>query len=164
MMRIGHPVPAFRVPALVEGTLAFFDFASMRGRRVALSFLPPLDLLNRTMLERHAQHFDRQQAALLGVVPHDSFFTGPWHRWLWPRGLILLSDPLRRISRRYGIRPCSAAIRCQSFVIDEDGLLRYHLVHDLSDCGMSGLLEILRASRHAHPDSGAASELVTVKN
>lgn len=147
MIRIGYPVPNFRVPALAEGTLTYFDRTGIKGCCLVLSFLPPLGLLEFSTLARYAQSFDQEKAVFAGVVSEGSFFDGPWQRRCWPQGLILLSDPLGRLSRSYGVGSISAVTRCQSFVIDPEGILRYHLVHDLNGRGMAALLEILKVSQ-----------------
>ena len=100
-MKIGCPAPHFRAPALVEGALTYFDSAHVRGRRVALSFLPTLGLLEGAVLEYQAASFEQVKAALFAVVPERTFLAGPWQREIWPRGLTLLSDPLGRLSRYY---------------------------------------------------------------
>jgi alkyl hydroperoxide reductase subunit AhpC len=147
MIRIGYPVPNFRVPALAEGALTYFDSAGIKGRCLALSFLPPIGLFEFSLLGKYCQSFDQKRTVFAGVASEDSFFAGPWQRRCWPQGLILLSDPLGRLSRSYGISSISAAARCQSFVIDAEGILRYHLVHDLNSRGLSALLEILKVSQ-----------------
>lgn len=147
MTKIGHPVPHFRAPALVGGTLLLLDSAGLRGRSFTLCFLPPLGLLERAVLERHVQNFAEEKAFFLGVVDEGALFFGPWQRDLWPKGLTLTADPLGRLARSFGVSHRPAPARCQSFVIDKDGLLRYHLVHDLNGRGMGALLEILKACR-----------------
>jgi len=157
-MKIGRPSPPFRLPALVEGTLTYLDSARFKGRCVALCFLPPLGLLESAVLERYSPIFDQQKADLLGIVPENAFFSGTWHRWIWPNGLILLSDPLGRLSRSFGVSHRPAPSRCQSFVIDPEGILRYHLVHDLNGRGMRALLEILKATASASHGQEAPSD------
>ena len=146
-MKIGCPAPHFRAPALVEGALTFFDSAHGRGRRGALAFLPTLGLLEGAVLEYQAASFEQVKAALFAVVPERTFLAGPWQREIWPRGLTLLSDPLGRLSRYYGVPQPLSSGRCHSFVMDQESSLRYHLVHDLNGRGMSALLEILKACR-----------------
>ncbi len=146
-MMNGCPAPRFRVPVLVGGTLTYLDSACLRGRSVTLCFLPPLGLLERAVLERHVQDFEDEKAFFLGVVDEGAFFFGPWQRDPWLRGLTLTGDPLGRLSRSFGISHRQSPARCQSFVIDPKGILRYHLVQDLNGRGMSALLEILKACR-----------------
>lgn len=157
MTKIGRPAPPFRVPALVGGNLIHLDSARLRGRCLALCFLPSLGLLERGILEYHAQTFERENIHFLGVMPEGTFFSGPWQRGVWPEGLTPVSDPLGRLSRSFGVSRRPLTSRCQSFVIDKNGLLRYHLVHDLNGRGMSALLEILKTSKAPDPKRSAIS-------
>ena len=146
-MTIGLPAPHFRVPALVAGNLLLLDSARLRERCFILCFLPPLGLCERTILERRIRDFEDEKTSFLGVVDEGALFFGPWQKDLWPRGLTLTADPLRRLSRSFGVSRYQAADRCRSFVIDATGTLRYHLVHELNDRGMNAVLEILKASQ-----------------
>ncbi len=147
MTKIGHPAPHFRAPALVGGNLLLLDSTGLRGRSFTLCFLPPLGLLERAVLEHGVQDFEAEKAFFLGVVDEGALFFGPWQKDLWPRGLTLTADPLGRLSRSFGMPRSRPPARCQSFVVDALGILRYHLVHDLNGRGMSALLEILKACR-----------------
>jgi hypothetical protein len=149
MTKIGRPVPHFRAPALAGGNLLLLDSACLRGRSFTLCFLPPLGLLERAVLEHRVQDFEAEKAFFLGVVDEGALFFGPWQKDLWPRGLTLTADPLGLLSRSFGVSRYRPPVRCQSFVVDALGILRYHLVHDLNDRGMGALLEILRVTPSA---------------
>jgi alkyl hydroperoxide reductase subunit AhpC len=125
----------------------YLDCPGNAGQCIALCFMPPLGLLEWAVLERQVPTFGAQKAVFVGVVSEQSFFFGPWQRRFWPEGLTLLSDPLGRLSRQYGVPRRFETPRCHSFLIDAEGLLRYHLVHDLNGRGMGALLEILKACR-----------------
>jgi alkyl hydroperoxide reductase subunit AhpC len=146
-MKMNHPAPRVRVPALVGGTLTYLDLAHFKGGSIALCFLPEIGLLERAVLGYYMPHFEQEKAVVLGVVPEATFFQGPWQRGAWPTELILLSDPLGLLSRTYGVPRALPPGRYHGFVIDPDGLLRYHLVHDLNGRGVSALLEIVKACR-----------------
>jgi alkyl hydroperoxide reductase subunit AhpC len=157
MTKIGLPAPHFRVPALVKGNLIHLDSVRLRRRCLALCFLPRLGLLERGILEYHAQTFERENAHFLGVMAEGAFFSSPWQRGVWPGGLTPVSDPLGRLSRSFGVPRRPFTTRCQSFIIDTEGFLRYHLVHDLNGRGMSALLEILKTSKAPDPKRSAIS-------
>mgnify|MGYP001579829079 CR=1 FL=1 len=160
-MKIGQLAPRFRVPALVKGEVVYLDSAHFLGNPIALCFLPALDLLEYALLERHVPNFDEQKVLFLGVVSDESFFSGPWRKRLWPRGLTLLSNPLGRLYAHYGVPHLPDPLRCRSFAIDPQGLVRYHLVHDLNGRGMSALLEILKASQTSGTQRSAISVRAT---
>jgi alkyl hydroperoxide reductase subunit AhpC len=145
----------------VDGTLTYLDCARFRGLGVALSFLPAIGPLERSMLEYHASSFEREKAVFLGVVPESTFIWGPWQRVIWPKRFVLLSDPLGRLSKSYGVPRTLPSGRCHSFVIDPDGILRYHLVHDLNGRAMSALLEVLKACRTPERPATSAREAAT---
>jgi alkyl hydroperoxide reductase subunit AhpC len=144
-MKVNEHAPQVRGPALVDGTLTYLDSARFRGLGVALSFLPAIGPRERSMLEYHASAFEREKAVFLGVVPESTFLWGPWQRVVWPKRFVLLSDPLGRLCKSYGVPRTLPSGRCHSFVIDHEGILRYHLVHDLNGRGMKALLETLKA-------------------
>ena len=164
MTKIGQPVPHFRAPALVGGNLLLLDSAGLRGRSFTLCFLPPLGLCERAVLERRVRDFEDEKTSFLGVVDEGALFFGPWQKDLWPRGLTLTADPLGRLSRSFGVSRYQAADRCRSFVIDATGILRYHLVHDLTDRGMNALLEILKASKSSRIDRPTFSDLLATRS
>jgi alkyl hydroperoxide reductase subunit AhpC len=159
MVKIGHPVPHFRAPALAGGNLLLLDSTGLRGRSFTLCFLPPLGLLERAALEHRVQDFEAENAFFLGVVDEGALFFGSWQKDLWPRGLTLTADPLGRLSRSFGVSRYQATDRCRSFVIDATGALRYHLVHELNDRGMNAALEILKASQTLSPDQAMFNDL-----
>ena len=149
-MKINQPAPVIRVPALMDGTLTYLSTADLHTGCVALCFLPNFGNLQWLVLERSAAEFQAQDSLLVGVISEDLILSGPWHRKLWPGGLTLVSDPLRRLARSYGLIGHHAVTRCHSFVIDPQRILRYHLVHDLNDSGFRALLEMASCD----PDTG----------
>jgi len=160
-MKIGQLAPRFRVPALVKGEVFYLGSNSFGDHPIALCFLPTLGMVECAVLERQASTFEREKTNFLGVVSEAFFFSGPWQHVIWPQGLTLLSDPLGRLARAYNVRSNQGHGRCHSFVIDPEGILRYHLVHDLNGRGMGALLEILRACRSGKtPQSDAPHSVI----
>jgi alkyl hydroperoxide reductase subunit AhpC len=149
-MKINQPAPVIRVPALMGGTLSYLSTADLHSGSVALCFLPLFGDLQWLMLERSTAEFQAQDSALVGVISEEVILSRPWHRKLWPAGLTLVSDPLMRLARSYGLICHQAVTRCHSFVIDPQGIVRYHLVHDLNDSGFRAVLEMASCD----PDSG----------
>lgn len=147
MRHIGNPSPRFRAPALVEGQLAYLTSKQFTGRWTALCFLPYVGLVEPNFLDHQADRFRQIDTALLVV----SSGARPLHR-LWidrpakPRAP-LLADPLGRLHRSFGVTVAQMPVRCQTFLIDRAGLLRFHLVHDFTDRGLCALQEILQMSQ-----------------
>src|SRR5579884_145484 len=128
MLLIGHRAPRFRVPALRDGALTYLDSAGLRGRWVVLCCLPRLSLVEATIVDRQAATFADYRAEFLAVAPDDR--------------------TLRRLHRAYGLVQDQTLTRCRTFLIDPDGLLRFHLVHDLTGRGLGAIMEILRLFQH----------------
>lgn len=155
MVQIGKPAPSFRAPALVAGRLSYLDSTQFAGRWTALCFLPYVGIVEPDFLDQQANNLDRIDTTLLIV----SSGTRPLHRmWIGdtakPR-LPLLTDPLGRLHRSFGVTAAQLPARCQTFLIDRAGLLRFHLVHDFTDRGLGALQEILTMSQLR--DSGKES-------
>lgn len=136
----------FRVPALAEKELIYLDSKQFAGRWVALSFLPNLGLMESAFLDHQAEIFGQIDTALLMV----SSGARPLHRWLncpmKPR-VPLLADPLGRLHRSFGVTVAHLPARCHTFLIDRAGILRFHLIHDFTDRGLSALHEIVTLSQ-----------------
>jgi alkyl hydroperoxide reductase subunit AhpC len=148
MIRIGHTAPRFRVPALVNGTLIYIDSTRFSHHWIVLCFVPRLGLNEVSFLDWQAnsRHFARENCSLLAVGSADYTLHQPWLSRVGKVKPILLADPLGHLHRTYKIS-IDPALRCQSFVIDSEGLLRFQIVHDLNGRGISVLSEILDATR-----------------
>lgn len=160
MVHIGKSAPSFRAPALVSGTLSYLDSTQFAGRWTTLCFLPYVGIVEPEFLDQQATNLDRIDTTLLIV----SSGTRPLHRmWIGdtakPR-LPLLTDPLGRLHRSFGVTAAQLPARCQTFLIDRAGLLRFHLVHDFTDRGLGALHEIVTLS-HAQ-DTGHVAARNTI--
>ncbi|MBI4002943.1 MAG: hypothetical protein HY348_14330 [Nitrospira defluvii] len=160
MLEIGKPSPGFRVPALVAGTLIYLDSTQFIGRWTALCFLPYVGIVEPDFLHHQTDRLDRIDTTLLIV----SSGTRPLHR-IWidrptkPR-TPLLYDPLSRLHRSFGVAPAQIPVRCQTFLIDRAGVLRFHLVHDFTDRGLGALHEIVTLSQSQDTGGVAATDTI----
>ena len=111
-------------------------------------------------LDHQADHLDRIDTTLLIV----SSGTRPLHRvWLdrpTPSGTPLLYDPLSRLHRAFGVAPAQTQVRCQTFQIDRAGFLRFHLIHDFTDRGLSALQEIVTLIQSQDTGGVAATDTI----
>ncbi|THI84814.1 MAG: hypothetical protein CAF41_011185 [Nitrospira sp. CG24A] len=143
MRHIGKPVPIFRTPALVDGQLTYFGPAQFIGRWIAVYFLPYAGIVKPNFLGHDADCLDQIDTTLLFV----SSGTNPLHRiWLehpTTSRTPLLYDPLSRRCRAFRVGLTQTPVRCQTFLIDCAGLLRFHLTQDFTDRGLAALQEIL---------------------
>lgn len=147
MIHIGDPLPRFRTPALMAGRLTYLDSAQLIGRWTAICFLPYVGIVEPAFFDHQADRFDRLDTTLLIVSSGTRPLDRVWiDRQTKPRAP-LLYDPLWRLHRAFGVVPRQTPVRCQTFLIDRAGLLRYHLVHDFTDHGLSALQEIVTLSQ-----------------
>jgi alkyl hydroperoxide reductase subunit AhpC len=147
---------------LIEGRLVLLDSTQFAGRMVALCFLPYVSIVDPDFLDRQADDLDGIGTTLLIV----SSGTRPLHRvWMDRQAkpcTPLLYDPLRRLHRAFGVPPVRMPVRCQTFLIDCWGFLRFHVIHDFTDRGLTLLQETLtrireRISGHTTADGDSRS-------
>ncbi len=146
MRRIGDHVPFCRIPALVQGALQYVELGQFKPRWVLLCFLPRLTQVEAAILHRQADFgfVAESEVSLVAVGPDTTILHESWTRQIRQR-LVILADPLYRLHRAFGIEPATESRRCQSFVIDPEGILQFLMVHDLNGCGVSALAEIFKA-------------------
>jgi alkyl hydroperoxide reductase subunit AhpC len=160
MLEIGKSSPSFRVPALVEGRLVYLNSTQFTGRWTALCFLPYVGIVEPAFLDHQADRLDRIDTTLLIV----SSGARPLHRvWLdrpTTARTPLLYDPLCRLHRSFGVPPAQIPVRCQTFLIDRAGILRFHLIHDFTERGLSALQEIVTLSQSQDTGGVAATDTV----
>ncbi len=144
-MKIGHStIPRMRVPALLKGKMTLFDLASLQGRWSMICSLPPFEFGEAVFLNQYHRTVQQKGATLLGMLSCTDPFPDPNLPKIKVLRIPLLADPLQRLRRKFGLdgKPCSN--RCQSFILDPQGIIRYHLVHQLNWRGLSFLMEILK--------------------
>lgn len=160
MVHIGKSAPSFRAPALVSGTLSYLDSTQFAGRWTTLCFLPYVGIVEPEFLDQQATNLDRIDTTLLIV----SSGTRPLHRMWLDRPATartpLLYDPLGRLHRSFGVAVARIPVRCQTFLIDRAGLLRFHLIHDFTDRGLSALHEIVTLSQSQDTGGVAATDTI----
>ena len=143
-MKIGYStIPHIRVPAFVKGDMMLLDLGSLHGQWSIVCLLPELELCDALLLNQYLRAVQKQDAVLLGMRPTADPFLDPHLRKTKVLAVPLLADPSRRLERMLGASMNSSLNRCQSFIFDQEGIIRYHLIHLLNWRGMSFLLEIL---------------------
>ena len=114
-----------------QGTEDVFDGADTRGARKAC----PRELwpIARRKLDQLNRVIDLQELA----VP-------------------LLTDPLNRLHRAYGMSCSCSSGKANTFLIDPDRILRHHIIHELTTWNMEALCGLLALGlpRGAQNDSG----------
>ena len=151
-MRIGQStIPRMRVPALLKGNLILLDLGNLRGKWGIVCCLPPFDFGEAVFLNQYHRAIQKEGAVLLGMLSCGGPILDPNLPKARALGISLLADPLRRLHRILGLSGKSFSNRCQSFIFDPQGVMRYHLVHRLNWRGMSFLLEILKHCQDLYP-------------
>jgi hypothetical protein len=106
--------------------------------------LPPFEFGEAIVLNQFQRTVQKEGALLLGLLPCGDLSLDS----RLPKAKILriplLADPLQRLRRVFGLTRELFINRCQSYVIDPQGVIRYHLVHQLNWRGLSFLMEILK--------------------
>ncbi|MFN3822301.1 MAG: peroxiredoxin [bacterium] len=150
---IGHPAPDFVADAVMpDGSFKQVRLSDYRGKWVILFFYPlDFTFVCPTEIKGFAQRlaeFKELGAEVLGgsvdsVYTHLSWIKND----LGPLGFPLFSDLNREISKRFGVlwEEKGHSLR-GTFIIDPEGIVRYHLLHD-NNVGRSveETLRVLRA-------------------
>jgi thioredoxin-dependent peroxiredoxin len=128
--QIGDAAPDFTL----DGTAGSFRLSDHRGQRVVLLFYPGDDTAVCT--KQFCSYRDRvdDMSALDAVVVGISHQDMDSHQaFTAHHGLTvpLLSDTDRSVARAYGVSAPVLGTRRAAFIVDEDGIVRYRLVHTL---------------------------------
>jgi alkyl hydroperoxide reductase subunit AhpC len=154
---IGKPVPRLRLTAVVNGDYTHLDPAVVTNRWLVLCFPSSLRAVDLLCLNHQASYFARTGALLLGVVSDQMLLQPFHHRQLQNLAVPLLTDPLNRLHRAYGIACSPASGKANTFLIDPHRVLRHHMIHDLTTWNMEALCGLL--ALEAQQDSQADSIL-----
>jgi thioredoxin-dependent peroxiredoxin len=140
----GHLAPDFEL----DGTDGPFRLSDHRGERVMLLFYPgdetPVCTRQFCSYRDRADELDELDATVVGI---SSQTVGSHARFRDHHGLTvsLLADLDREVASIYGVTLPGVGTRRATFVIDEDGVIRYRHVHTLglSFPGVDDLREAL---------------------
>lgn len=151
MVHVGETAPRFRLPALVEREFIYLDSTRFYGRWMTLCFLPSLGLPEGIGPGRQADVLAWGNAAFLGIIPNDLALRQSCRGGFRNLPIPLLTDPLGRLHRSYRIRRPLAPDKCETFLIDPNQVIRFHLVHEFNARGMDALRELfLLSQQHDH--------------
>jgi thioredoxin-dependent peroxiredoxin len=128
--RVGDAAPDFTL----QGTEGTFRLSDQRGRRVVLLFYPGDETTVCT--HQFCSYRDREadvsalDAVVVGISHQDvdSHVAFTAHHGLT---VPLLADADREVARAYGVAAPVVGTRRATFVVDEEGVVRYRKVHAL---------------------------------
>ncbi|MGQ0557574.1 MAG: hypothetical protein ACT4PN_16705 [Nitrospiraceae bacterium] len=145
MRRIGQKALTFQLPVIVADKVSYVHPDTFLGRWLVLSFVTGLEHFDVQLWNRQGKKLAQRETTLL-LAPTETRVLD------WRKPLIqeqayytIVCDPLHRLQRLYGGRTGEEVEgRSRTFVIDPRGSLRFHLLHSITEQGMSVLTEVLR--------------------
>jgi alkyl hydroperoxide reductase subunit AhpC len=140
---IGKPVPRLRLTAVVSGDYTHLDPGVLANRWLVLCFPASLRAVDLLCLNHEASYFARVGALLLGVASDQMLLQPFHHRQLQDLTVPLLTDPLNRLHRAYGMSCSPSSGKANTFLIDPNRILRHHIIHELTTWNMEALCGLL---------------------
>ena len=128
--QVGDPAPDFTL----EGTDGTFLLSDHRGERVVLLFYPGDETAVCTRqfcsYRDRADNMAELDALVVGISPQD---VESHHSFMAHHGLTvpLLADEQKKVAKAYGVAVPMVGTRRATFVIDEDGVVRFKHVNRL---------------------------------
>lgn len=154
---IGKPVPRLRLTAVVKGDYTYLDPATVTGRWLVLCFPASLRAVDLLSLNHQASYFARAGALLLGVASDELLLQPFHHRQLQNLTVPLLTDPLNRLHRAYGVSCCPPSGKATTFLIDPGRILRHHIIHELTTWNTEALCGLLALGLNQRDEANSLS-------
>ncbi|SLM50125.1 protein of unknown function [Nitrospira japonica] len=147
----------FRAPALIGGQLTYLSGRQFVGRVVVICFLPDQGIIAAAeTLDEQADRFRRIDVDLLIVGSDACLHYQVWHEREKRHRATVLADPRRRLHRMFGVTASSAASRCATFLVDEDGIVRLRWRHDFSPGDLQAIRNLIVLNRLSVGKAGEA--------
>lgn len=150
--RVGQPAPQFHVEAVKpSGEFTDVSLSDYKSKWLVLFFYPldftfvcPTEI---TGFSKRINEFEALGARVLGGSTDSVHSHKAWLKELGDLAYPLFSDLTRAMSRDYGVLLEDKGIALRgTFIIDEEGVLRYALYHDLGvGRSVSETLRVLKA-------------------
>ena len=147
MIHMGHPVPNYRLPLLTQGTLRIVDTRYFQGQWIALCFTGHLTVEQASFLDSQVGAVREEDTSLLAVSWDRDLLLSSFMGRLGHLQLPILVDTLRRLHRAYHLSVAAVRAHAQTFVIDPQGALRFHLMHELTYRGLRAVRNVVSAKR-----------------
>ncbi|NKB80454.1 MAG: hypothetical protein GKS05_00870 [Nitrospirales bacterium] len=151
-MKTGYStIPHTQVPALLKGQMIVLDLARLQGQWGIVCSMPEIEFGDAVLLNQYLRAVQKRRAVLLGMLHLAHPPLDPHLPKAKALSMPLLADPSGCLARTLGLSGRSAPNRCQSFIFDQEGVIRYHLIHLFNWRGMSFLLETLKHCQDLYP-------------
>lgn len=152
ILQVGRKAPEFTMQGVETGKeFRQYSLKDYRGKWVVFFFYPldftfvcPTEVT--AMSDRYAE-FEKLNAVVLGCSTDSVNSHQAWMKELVNLKYPLLSDKTHEVSYKYEVLVEKDGVALRGlFIIDPDGVLRYHLVHDM-DVGrnVDEVLRVLKA-------------------
>ncbi len=153
-MKIGQTtIPQMRVPTFVKGQLTLFNLATLEGQWAIVCRLPTFDFGDAIFLNQCYRTVQKEGGQLLGLLPSGHSCLDTRLSKVKILRVPVLADPLQRLHRVLSLTKDLRVDRCQSFIVDPQRVIRYHLIHQLNWRGLLFLIEILQYCQEQHTSS-----------
>ena len=151
MIQVSRAAPDFEAEAVIDDKFENVKLSDYGGKWVVLFFWPldftfvcPTEV---TAFSNRTDEFSKLNAQILGASTDSKFTHLAWTEKIGKINYPMLSDITKRLSRDYGVLIEDQGIALRGlFIIDPDGILRYHVVHDLNiGRNVDEVLRVLKA-------------------
>ncbi len=151
MVQVSRPAPNFTLAGVGGNEFKEYSLSDYRDKWVVLFFYPldftficPTEI---TEFSKRYDEFAKLNAQVLGVSTDSVHAHKAWLKELGELRYPLLSDITHQVSHNYGVLLEEKGIALRgTFIIDQDGILRYALYHDLGvGRSVKEILRVLRA-------------------
>ena len=147
MVKIRELAPDFKLQGVLNDQVSEYSLSKYKGKWIVLYFYPldftficPTEV---TEFSKRYDEFSKLNAEVLGVSVDSIHSHKAWIKQIGGLKHPLLSDFNKEVSKMYDVllQPDGVSFRAV-FIINPEGIIKYHLVHDL-DVGRS-VGEVLR--------------------
>lgn len=154
---VGQVVPRFPRIVIMNGDCRPLDASLLVDRWIALCFPHSVNETAMARLNQYAMRVSEAGVVMLGVLSNEVLLDprapGYWRRLQVP----LLTDPLGRLHRLYGMAPHTRTSKSSTFLIAPNRVLKHHLLHELSSWDMEAVHRLVRLELEHHRRSQASA-------
>lgn len=165
-MKIGDPLPRYRVPTFMKGTITTSSLRDFADRWVVLMSLFHFGDVEALFCDRQYKKFQSLESTLLVLIQQERPFHQAWHQRVKQIQPPLLADPSRRLSRILRLTNPLPPYRCETLLVDPQCRIRFRLIHDLNLRMITATTQVLQTLQKNRSSStnGEASESFLVGN
>ena len=136
MVKVRESAPEFSLKGILNEQIREYSLSEYKGKWVVLYFYPldftficPTEVVE---FSRRYDEFNKLNAEVLGVSVDSVHSHKAWIKQMGGLKHPLLSDFNKEVSKKYEVllEPEGVSLRAV-FIINPEGIIKYHLVHDL---------------------------------